>query len=325
MLLKLNPFKSSHILAFSLIALIGLEAILFLCMPEIFITFSLTLALLLFFILSVKHYRAFIRDWICFILLINTFNLLRGASYFIIQRFKLPIYSKYVIDFEHLFSPHTTIAHLLQTKLTQPTQFNLLEKIMALTYASHFISFWIVCFLIWYKQVEQFYRAKNAFLCCFFIGLIFYFVVPTTPPWLASDQGLIDSVRNTPNLFLKQNMSTLVTVFDTNPVAAMPSLHVAISLLCFLCLAYHYGYKAWPASIYFLMIVFSTILLGSHYIADILGGILLAVFSYLFFYKYYSPPQYKKQVSNSELGIEIVKALLILLITIIPIEMLSSL
>ncbi|MCJ7587155.1 MAG: phosphatase PAP2 family protein, partial [Candidatus Aminicenantes bacterium] len=78
----------------------------------------------------------------------------------------------------------------------------------------------------------------------------------------------------------------LSTGFDTNPIAAMPSLHAAFPLLSSLLLWRLYRWKALLFYLYTLIILFAITYTGDHYITDILAGLFLAVACYFLAVRY---------------------------------------
>ncbi len=240
----------------------------------------LTPWLLFFFVIALSFNRSllFIKDWLVFISLFLFLNFLRGAIYVLIKHYDLPIYSQYIIDFERLFISSGSLASALQLHLTSLGSVTWLERLCTFIYSSHFACFIVVAIIIWAKKPHDFWRYKWSILSCAYISLFIYFLIPTTPPWLAFDQGLLPPVRNIFHNIMAVKFGKLITLLDTNPVAAMPSLHVAFPLVSLLSLLHHFSIRrCWPFIIYFLLVIFSTLLLGAHYIGDILAGISLAL------------------------------------------------
>ncbi len=68
-------------------------------------------------------------------------------------------------------------------------------------------------------------------------GVATYILFPVAPPWMAARDGYIAHIaRITARGWRSMGLSTVSKVFDrgkeiTNPVAALPSLHAAFSLL----------------------------------------------------------------------------------------------
>jgi membrane-associated phospholipid phosphatase len=104
-----------------------------------------------------------------------------------------------------------------------------------------------------------------------------FLVFPAAPPWLAVRAGLLHGVVRIRALDHPQEVTgTLQKLFDDNPVAAVPSLHAAYSLLVVLLVR-----RIWPrlaplAIAYAVAMQFSVVYLGEHYVADLIAGDVLA-------------------------------------------------
>jgi hypothetical protein len=117
------------------------------------------------------------------------------------------------------------------------------------------------------------------------LGLIGYLVVPTVPPHIASASfGAIAPIHWLRGEIYQQSMPHVHAWFDTNPIAAMPSLHAAFPSLCALIAAHHLRWRAWPFFAYAACVLFSIMYLGEHYAVDLLAGIGLALFCFALFY-----------------------------------------
>jgi hypothetical protein len=118
----------------------------------------------------------------------------------------------------------------------------------------------------------------------FDLGLIGYWAVPTAPPWYAAQAGelgpsnpaLRRMMLEHGEAFWKGAWTPLYDVLGGNPLAAMPSLHFATSVM-----AAHVlgdagrvqGALGWS---YALTLGFALVYLGEHYVVDLLAGLALA-------------------------------------------------
>jgi len=132
----------------------------------------------------------------------------------------------------------------------------------------------------------RFSRAAVLTYAVFDIGASVYWLAPTAPPWYAAQAGL-EGREPTPavrrmmveygEVFWKDGWGSLYSVFGGNPLAAMPSLHFATSVMAALLLAevgpvagaLGFGYAA--------TLGFALVYLGEHYAADLLAGAALTV------------------------------------------------
>ncbi|OWY19662.1 inositol phosphorylceramide synthase [Sphingobacteriales bacterium UPWRP_1] len=131
-----------------------------------------------------------------------------------------------------------------------------------------------------------------AFVFTNLMGIIIYYVFPAAPPWYVEMHGfqlLVNTPANAAGL-LNFDAITGTRVFESIyskgpvPFAAMPSLHAAFPVLCYL-----YGRqlkKSW-LNIAFLIFIagiwFSAVYSRHHYAIDVLAGGLVAVTAYKIF------------------------------------------
>jgi hypothetical protein len=102
----------------------------------------------------------------------------------------------------------------------------------------------------------------------------------------ANNFGLLPPLIRFNGIIFNFAIPDLNTGFDTNPIAAMPSLHAAFPLLSSLLLWRLYRLKALAFYIYTAIILFTIVYTGDHYITDILAGLLLAVACYFLAVRY---------------------------------------
>ncbi|MDX6685628.1 MAG: hypothetical protein QOF86_1756 [Baekduia sp.] len=131
------------------------------------------------------------------------------------------------------------------------------------------------------RHPERFPRTAALTYAVFDLGLIGYWALPTAPPWYASLHGRLGesgdiAVRRMMvehgEAFWKDGWEPLYSVLGGNPLAAMPSLHFATSLM-----AAHLLTEAGPVEgaigwTYALTLGFALVYLGEHYLVDLLAG-----------------------------------------------------
>jgi len=138
-----------------------------------------------------------------------------------------------------------------------------------------------VAFLL-LRRPAQFARGAARMYAVFDIGVLGYWAVPTAPPWYAAETGVLGSPARRPALrrmmrehgeaFWKGAWTPLYDVLGGNPLAAMPSLHFATSLM-----AAHLLTEAGPLPgaigwTYAMALGFALVYLGEHYVVDLLAG-----------------------------------------------------
>jgi hypothetical protein len=135
------------------------------------------------------------------------------------------------------------------------------------------------------RHPERFPRAAVMTYAVFDIGASVYWLAPTAPPWYAGSTGVEGAAARPPvrrmmveygELFWRDGWGSLYSVFGGNPLAAMPSLHFATSVMAALLLA-EVGFL--PGALgfsYATVLGFALVYLGEHYVVDLLAGAALA-------------------------------------------------
>jgi membrane-associated phospholipid phosphatase len=136
------------------------------------------------------------------------------------------------------------------------------------------------------RHPERFPRTAAMTYAVFNLGAVFYWVAPTAPPWYAAGaaertgEGAADVRRMMVEYgehFWRDGWGSLYSVFGGNPLAAMPSLHFATSVMAALLLAEVGQLPGALAGAYAVTLGFALVYLGEHYVVDLLAGAALTV------------------------------------------------
>jgi membrane-associated phospholipid phosphatase len=133
------------------------------------------------------------------------------------------------------------------------------------------------------RDRRRFTRAAVMTYAVFDVGASFYWVVPTAPPWYAAgarEEGASAerqlAVRRMMveygEHFWRDGWGSLYSVLGGNPLAAMPSLHFATSLMAALLLAESGPMAGAAGFTYAATLGFALVYLGEHYVVDLLAG-----------------------------------------------------
>jgi membrane-associated phospholipid phosphatase len=173
----------------------------------------------------------------------------------------------------------------LQRAFGRPGRINHLEKVLVW---SHWIWFTVphgTALYLLLRHREQFPRGATMIYATFDIGVIGYWAIPTAPPWYAAAQGLMDDGR-TPELrrmmveygeqFWRSRWRPLYGFLGGNPLAAMPSLHFATSVMSARVLADSGPVAGAVGLIYAVTLGTALVYLGEHYVVDLAAGLALA-------------------------------------------------
>jgi membrane-associated phospholipid phosphatase len=183
----------------------------------------------------------------------------------------------YAIAFDRaLFAGQVPVVWL-QGRLHDPAQLGLLDWLAAGLHWSYFVVPHAVALLVLLRRPACFPRYAATITGTCAVGLLLYFLVPTTPPWLAAEQGVLPGVVRILDLAGGHvDPRTYERLYDAlgapNPVAAMPSLHLGITVTVCLFLG-SLGRRFRPLLVgYPLLMGAALIYLGEHYTLDLLAG-----------------------------------------------------
>ena len=160
------------------------------------------------------------------------------------------------------------------------------DVVLYIPYMLFFIVPLGLALLVWKTRDSQYWRVVGTFMFVFFSAFLTFLAFPTAPPWLASQNGYIQPItRISSNVWASlgiQNFPSLYNHIAPNPVAAVPSLHAAVSTLFSIFIFKLYG-RRWGALslIYPILIYIGVIYEGEHYAFDVIMGILYAFAGYL--------------------------------------------
>jgi membrane-associated phospholipid phosphatase len=131
------------------------------------------------------------------------------------------------------------------------------------------------------RDRERFSRSAVMTYAVFNIGASVYWLVPTAPPWYAALADGDRAAQAPPvrrmmveygEYFWRDGWGSLYSVFGGNPLAAMPSLHFATSVMAALLLA-EVGPVAGAVGVtYAATLGFALVYLGEHYLVDLVAG-----------------------------------------------------
>jgi hypothetical protein len=191
---------------------------------------------------------------------------------------------RYPVRIDRAIGLGTTPTLRLQRTFARPGRLNRVEK--ALVW-SHWIWFLIphgTAAYILIRRPERFARAAAHVYGTFDIGLIGYWAIPTAPPWYAAQQGLMADGR-TPELrrmmveygeqFWKSGWQPLYGSLAGNPLAAMPSLHFATSVMAARMLRETGPMAGAVGWAYAGTLGLALVYLGEHYVVDLAAGLAL--------------------------------------------------
>jgi membrane-associated phospholipid phosphatase len=234
-------------------------------------------AAFLLVVTAFRRLRPFLRDWGVLLVLLFVMDALREAAYYVTLALDRPVIVQGPIAFDRaLFGVVPTVA--LQRWLHPTAALHWYDLPLAVLHGSHFLTFLVVGLVVWVWRPAAFRGYAAAVLLTSYAGLVGYFLVPTAPPWMASLQGALPPVtRVLHTVEILHVPRFLVLGLDTNPVAAMPSLHAAFSMTIVLGLGFVSRQAAWIATVYPITVALALVYGAEHYVADLLAGYALGL------------------------------------------------
>jgi hypothetical protein len=181
-------------------------------------------------------------------------------------------YYLYVIELETLGGLIGVPTTWLQQHI-QPSVLNtwgMLDALLTAVYISFFVTPQFVVVYLWRKggPFPQYVAAA----CLLLAGaLVVHFLLPTAPPWMAAQEGLIPEVERIGVDLLYATHPTLTGggyAASANDVAAMPSVHLGLTVLPMMALGSFMPRTRVTAWIYGLTMLLSITYLGEHYAMD---------------------------------------------------------
>lgn len=230
-------------------------------------------------VLFIRRARTFVLDWSPFLLLLFSYEFLRGLAgkvgqvhYLVALRFD-----------ERLFGTAPSVWLQQHFAHSAPAPYDYLAAVL---YLVHFVAPLSFAFVLWMRSRQDFARFTSSFLVLSYAALATFVVFPAAPPWLASQQGYLPAVHEQVGVVLSVfpshfNLPTVYQLFDPNQVAAIPSLHAAYPLLLLLFAWRFFGTRALVLAPYVVGVWVAVIYMGEHYVFDVAVGALYSIAAFV--------------------------------------------
>ncbi|MHA2275172.1 MAG: phosphatase PAP2 family protein [Candidatus Kariarchaeaceae archaeon] len=241
---------------------------------------------------AITKQKSFFKDWVPFLILWFTYDLMRSIADDHKHINVVPIY-----DLEHdLFG--WMFGGEIPAFWAQNYQHWILSAVAAFYYTMHMVTPIIVGSVIYYKSDdrEKFKEFSYAFLMTSYMALITFALYPVAPPWYIWNEGAgYNFDQPTELVGIPGSAAGLIEVdrligmpvfskfygrFNTNPYAALPSLHAAYAFISAFYTIEKYGWKrTWWIVIYPIGVMASAVYLNHHFVVDLILGIIYVVVS----------------------------------------------
>jgi membrane-associated phospholipid phosphatase len=174
----------------------------------------------------------------------------------------------------------------LQRRLSAPGRVDHFERVLVWC---HWVWFLVphgsVAYVRW-RRPERFPSAAARMYAVFDLGAVFYWAIPTAPPWWAAQHGRLEDGTGTGagtrrmmleygEQFWGDRWGALYDVLGGNPLAAMPSLHFATSVTAARLMSEVGPVSGTIGWAYALTLGLALVYLGEHYAIDLIAGLAL--------------------------------------------------
>ena len=224
--------------------------------------------------------KRFLRDWTPPIILLLAYEYLRT----LIPEINRAVHYMAMIDFDKfVFGGLPTL--FLQKIFYSAAALHWYDYAAAFLYYSHFVIPLLVAFAFWLTDREFFENYVFTIVGVLFAGFLTFLLFPAAPPWLASINGFIGPVTHITAIVSQHLLGflalpTIYAIFKSNPVAAVPSLHMAYAAVTAIFLSKKYPKWTPLFVLYALAMAIGVMYLGEHYFFDVILGAMYAIFMY---------------------------------------------
>jgi membrane-associated phospholipid phosphatase len=234
--------------------------------------------------------RLYLRDFGLFALLMLIYSELRGLAHLISPN---PFYTPQ-LDLDRWLFGGTPPTVVLQQWWWHGTA-HWYDTLMIDVSKLHAIVPTLLAFALWTRRRALFFRFASTMLTLCLAAAITFAVFPAAPPWAAGHALITPTVTQIDDSAWSAVPSSisLSSLVQSNPYAAIPSLHGGFAFLVFLFLA---G-LAWPTRwrwptvavglMYVLALSFARVYTGDHYVIDLVIGYAYAAVAYICVNRYW--------------------------------------
>jgi membrane-associated phospholipid phosphatase len=169
----------------------------------------------------------------------------------------------------------------LQRAFARPGEIARFERVLVLSHWMWFLVPHTSLAYVLLRRPEKFPGAAARMYAVFDLGAVFYWAIPTAPPWWAAARGRLQDTKSAevrrmmieygPE-FWGDFWEPLYDVLGGNPLAAMPSLHFATSLMGAHVLSDVDPVAGTVGWAYAVTLGLALVYLGEHYLVDLIAG-----------------------------------------------------
>lgn len=221
-----------------------------------------------------REYLRVLVDWVPLIAALVVYDHTRGIA----DTLGMPVRVEELVSAEKWLFGGTVPTVRLQEHLSHDGGRPWWTLFTGMVYTSHFVVPWLLAGIFYVQSRERWSTYMRRIVLLSYLGLLTYVLLPAAPPWFAARAGVIPAEIHRSTGFgfhlLDIDISTEWLAAQSNPVAALPSLHAAFALLVSIALwplARHWWWKV-PLALFPPAMAFTLVYGGEHYVVDVLAG-----------------------------------------------------
>jgi hypothetical protein len=221
--------------------------------------------------------RSVVLEWLPFALVLSAYDLLRGHA----DGLVFAAHFRPQLDADRLLFAGTVPTVWLQEHLWHgASELRWYDYAAWAVYVSYFVATYLVAGVLWFVARARFRRYVATVSLLAAMGFATFALFPAAPPWLASREGELASTTRSIGP-ISGNVPFVSVSFEglfergaeyANPVAAVPSLHAAYTLLAVLFLWRLARWAKPLLAVYPVAMAFALVYTAEHYVVDILLG-----------------------------------------------------
>ena len=221
-------------------------------------------------------FRGVLFEWLPLALVLAVYDVLRGHA----DGLLFSAWYRPQLEADAFLFGGTTPTVRLQEHLWDAAHVHWYDYAAWAVYVSYFVATYLVAGLLWFFDRRRFRRYVGSVALLAGMAYVTFALFPAAPPWLASREG---ELEQTTRLIgpISSHIPFLSLSFEglfergweyANPVAAVPSLHAAYTLLVTIFL-WRYTRRGRPLlALYPAAMAFALVYTAEHYFVDVLIG-----------------------------------------------------
>jgi hypothetical protein len=225
--------------------------------------------------------KAMLIDWLPIYIILIAYDIARG----LVDNLGITPHDFPQRAFDQWLFGSQGLTHHLQNWLWTPGHPHAWDYVAWDIYISHFSVSLVIAALLWMRDRELFLGFRRRLLAIWLTAIGFFAIYPTVPPWMSADQGKLPHLtRIIGNVWQSVASGQLDAVLNSNDgripienqVAAVPSMHAALPMLICLFLWSKWRHGRALLAVYTVLMGFTLVYAGEHYVFDVLAGWALA-------------------------------------------------